>query len=186
VKDMQDANRVLQETPNDTPAEAKQPEPAARDGIDRRNFLSCMAWAGTGLVWTMMGGVPTSKLFAANRRSRWKCDACPCGIRLQLCSDQRQPYRIQQGGKSDVAGTLKLAIDKINGLSATPELLLHTGDITQSSKPGEFDTAQQTIKDAKAGQTFYVPGEHDVANRRRRAVSGAVRQRHRREWLLQL
>lgn len=56
-----------------------------------------------------------------------------------------------------------MAIDKINGLSATPELLLHTGDITQSSKPGEFDTAQQIIKDAKAGQTFYVPGEHDVA-----------------------
>ena len=65
MKDMQDANPMLQETPNDTPAEAKQPEPAAKDGIDRRNFLSCMAWAGTGLVWTMMGGVPTSKLFAA-------------------------------------------------------------------------------------------------------------------------
>ena len=37
----------------------------AHDGIDRRNFLSCMAWAGTGLLWTMAGGVPTSKLFAA-------------------------------------------------------------------------------------------------------------------------
>jgi 3',5'-cyclic-AMP phosphodiesterase len=36
------------------------------DGIDRRNFLRCMAWAGTGLVWTMSGGVPTSRLFAAN------------------------------------------------------------------------------------------------------------------------
>jgi Icc protein len=35
------------------------------DGIDRRNFLSCMAWAGTGLLWEMAGGVPTSKLFAA-------------------------------------------------------------------------------------------------------------------------
>jgi hypothetical protein len=35
------------------------------NGIDRRNFLSCMAWAGTGLLWTMAGGVPTSKLFAA-------------------------------------------------------------------------------------------------------------------------
>lgn len=35
------------------------------DDIDRRSFLRCMAWAGTGLVWTMAGGVPTAKLFAA-------------------------------------------------------------------------------------------------------------------------
>ena len=35
-----------------------------RDGIDRRNFLGCMAWAGTGLLWSMVGGVPTSKLLA--------------------------------------------------------------------------------------------------------------------------
>jgi hypothetical protein len=44
--------------------------PVANDGIDRRNFLSCMAWAGTGLLWTMAGGVPTSKLFAATGRER--------------------------------------------------------------------------------------------------------------------
>jgi 3',5'-cyclic-AMP phosphodiesterase len=37
---------------------------SAGDGIDRRNFLGCMAWAGTGLLWTMAGGVPTSKLLA--------------------------------------------------------------------------------------------------------------------------
>ena len=23
----------------------------AEDGIDRRGFLQCMAWAGTGLLW---------------------------------------------------------------------------------------------------------------------------------------
>src|SRR5437868_8716445 len=34
------------------------------DGIDRRGFLKCMAWAGTGLVWTMSGGIPVSKAFA--------------------------------------------------------------------------------------------------------------------------
>ena len=27
------------------------------DGIDRRGFLQCMAWAGTGLLWTISGGV---------------------------------------------------------------------------------------------------------------------------------
>jgi Icc protein len=164
VKDMQDANPMLQETPNDTPAEAKQPEPAAKDGIDRRNFLSCMAWAGTGLVWTMMGGVPTSKLFAATAGAAGKDAAhahAGSGFSFVQISDSHIGFN--KAANQDVAGTLKMAIDKINGLSATPELLLHTGDITQSSKPGEFDTAQQIIKDAKAGQTFYVPGEHDVA-----------------------
>jgi len=24
-----------------------------QDGVDRRGFLKCMAWAGTGLVWTL-------------------------------------------------------------------------------------------------------------------------------------
>ena len=29
------------------------------DGIDRRGFLKCMAWAGTGVVWTIAsGGIP--------------------------------------------------------------------------------------------------------------------------------
>jgi hypothetical protein len=27
------------------------------DGVDRRGFLKCMDWAGTGLVWTMSGGI---------------------------------------------------------------------------------------------------------------------------------
>jgi hypothetical protein len=27
------------------------------DQIQRRSFLKCMAWAGTGLVWEMNGGV---------------------------------------------------------------------------------------------------------------------------------
>src|SRR5580698_9977301 len=33
------------------------------DGVDRRGFLKCMAWAGTGLVWTMSGGIPVSRAF---------------------------------------------------------------------------------------------------------------------------
>ena len=42
------------------------------DSIDRRGFLSCMAWAGTGLLWTMAGGIPTSKLFAAATKTGGK------------------------------------------------------------------------------------------------------------------
>jgi len=63
----------------------------------------------------------------------------------------------------DVAGTLKVAVDKINGLSAPPEFLLHTGDISHLSKPEEFDTVDQILK-ATGKEVFFVPGEHDVLN----------------------
>ena len=136
--------------------------PVAKDGIDRRNFLSCMAWAGTGLLWTMAGGVPTSKLFAATADAAGRAAHGHAGsFSFVQISDSHIGFN--KAANQDVTGTLKLAIDKINGLSVKPDLLLHTGDITQSSKPAEFDTAQQIILGAKAGQTFYVPGEHDTA-----------------------
>jgi 3',5'-cyclic AMP phosphodiesterase CpdA len=62
----------------------------------------------------------------------------------------------------DVTATLQIAVDRINSAAAPPDFLLHTGDISQLSKPSEFDTAEQVLKGAKAGRIFYVPGEHDV------------------------
>jgi 3',5'-cyclic AMP phosphodiesterase CpdA len=62
----------------------------------------------------------------------------------------------------DVVGTLKTAIDRINALPTAPAFLLHTGDISHLSKPEEFDTVDQTLKDARAKDVFFVPGEHDV------------------------
>ncbi len=40
------------------------------DGIDRRGFLRCMAWAGTAVVWTVAGGVPRSGLIGERRGGR--------------------------------------------------------------------------------------------------------------------
>jgi 3',5'-cyclic-AMP phosphodiesterase len=145
-------------------AETAKPSPTANDGIDRRNFLSCMAWAGTGLLWTMVGGVPMSKLFAATGAAasggtdHAKADS---GFSFVQISDSHIGFN--KAANQDVTGTLKLALDKINALPAPPELLLHTGDISHSSKPAEFDTAQQLITGVKVGEAFYVPGEHDIA-----------------------
>jgi hypothetical protein len=30
------------------------------DGLSRRKVLECMTWAGTGVLWTITGGVPRS------------------------------------------------------------------------------------------------------------------------------
>ena len=149
---------------SDDPIEPAPPGTQQSDGIDRRNFLSCMAWAGTGLLWTMAGGVPTSKLFAATAHAAGgppSHSPARTGFSFVQISDSHIGFN--KAANQDVTGTLKLALDKINQLPATPDLLLHTGDITHSSKPVEFDTAAQLIKSAKAGQTFYVPGEHDIA-----------------------
>ena len=136
---------------------------AGGDGIDRRNFLSCMAWAGTGLLWAMAGGVPTSRIFAATSDAAGatqKLDGA--GFSFVQISDSHIGFN--KAANQDVTGTLKLALDKINHLPVMPDLLLHTGDITHSSKPAEFDTAHQLIKSARIGETFYVPGEHDTAS----------------------
>src|SRR5262249_7887433 len=58
--------------------------------------------------------------------------------------------------------TLQIAVDRINSAAVPPDFVLHTGDISQLSKPSEFDTAEQVLKGAKTGKIFYVPGEHDV------------------------
>jgi predicted phosphodiesterase len=152
------AQRQLQQADPAKPTLVTSP---GSDGIDRRNFLSCMAWAGTGLLWTMAGGVPTSKLFAATPGA---APQTPGGSGFSFAQISDSHIGFNKAANQDVTGTLQLALDKINLLPARPDLLLHTGDITHSSKPAEFDTAQQLIKGARVGETFYVPGEHDTAS----------------------
>ena len=67
-----------------------------------------------------------------------------------------------KAANTDVTATLRAAIAKINALEVQPAFLLHTGDITQLSKPSEFDTADQVLREARTQKTFFVPGEHDV------------------------
>jgi len=165
MRDMHNGTPALERVQSIEPAQSAQQGDVAKDGIDRRNFLSCMAWAGTGLLWTMAGGVPTSRLFAATGEVAGTQGAranSGSGFSFVQISDSHIGFN--KAANQDVAGTLKLAIDKINRLPASSDLILHTGDITHSSKPAEFDTAQQLIKGAKVDQTFYVPGEHDTAS----------------------
>ena len=151
----------LNEAAADAQPSAAASEPA-NDGIDRRNFLSCMAWAGTGLLWTMAGGVPTSKLFAATPGAA-AGQAAHAGAGFSFVQISDSHIGFNKAANQDVAGTLKLAIDKINAMPGTPDFMLHTGDITQSAKASEFDTAMQILKGSRIGDIHYVPGEHDTA-----------------------
>jgi 3',5'-cyclic-AMP phosphodiesterase len=141
----------------------EQNQPPAGDGIDRRSFLGCMAWAGTGLLWTMAGGVPTSRLLAQGGKPHAAKTAVEDFSFVQI-SDSHIGFN--KGANPDVTGTLQMAIDRINTVPAglkPPDFMIHTGDITQNSKASEFDTASQVIKSARVGEVFYVPGEHDFS-----------------------
>ena len=84
----------------------------ANDGIDRRNFLGCMAWAGTGLLWTMAGGVPTSRLLAQAMKSRTPGVGKIEDFSFVQISDSHIGFN--KGANPDVTGTLQKAIDRIN------------------------------------------------------------------------
>jgi 3',5'-cyclic AMP phosphodiesterase CpdA len=128
------------------------------DGIDRRGFLKCMAWAGTGAFCVMQGGV--LKSYALSGVSGFKEKQLKGDFSFVQISDSHMGFN--KPANTDVVGTLKAAIDKINALPTQPSFILHTGDITHLSKPEEFDGVDQLLKSASAKDVFYVPGEHDV------------------------
>jgi Icc protein len=130
------------------------------DGVDRRGFLKCMAWAGTGTFCVLKGGV--LKSYSLSRISELGKAAAQGDLSFVQISDSHMGFN--KPANPDVAGTLKAAIDKINALPIAPEFMLHTGDISHLSKPEEFDTVDQILKSASAKEVFFVPGEHDVLN----------------------
>jgi len=130
------------------------------DGIDRRGFLHCMAWAGTGLLWTVSSGVLASKTLAQIAKAAGPLPATDLSF-LQI-SDSHIGF--SKEANKDVTETFKIALDRINSMPTPPAFLIHTGDITQLSKPEEFDTFDQVLKSCKTKDVFYVPGEHDVLN----------------------
>ena len=125
------------------------------DGIDRRGFLQCMAWAGTGVVWTVSGGIPSSRAFGQQMK------AAKGDVHFVQISDTHMGFN--KPANPDVVGTLKATMDKINALPQEPEFIIHTGDLSHMSKPSEYDTLDQVLKEAKPKQVFYVPGEHDTS-----------------------
>jgi 3',5'-cyclic-AMP phosphodiesterase len=125
-----------------------------RARMDRRQVLECMVWAGTGVVWTLSGGVPNSRLIG-------EAKAAESGFSFVQISDSHVGF--SKPANPDARATLKEAIDKIKGLSTKPAFMLHTGDVSHLAKPQEFDDAHQLIGDAGL-DVHYAPGEHDIVD----------------------
>jgi Icc protein len=125
------------------------------DGIDRRGFLKCMAWAGTGVAWSVSAGAVTSQAFGQKMKDM------KGGLHFVQISDSHMGFN--KPANPDVNGTLKATIDKINTLPNEPDFIIHTGDLSHTSKAAEYDALDQILKGAKPKEIFYVPGEHDTS-----------------------
>ena len=124
-------------------------------GNDRRDFLKCMAWAGTGALFTVAGGVPSSigldsALAATPRLASFSF--------LQI-SDSHIGFA--KAANPDARATFREAIAKVTALPTKPDFIIHTGDVSQLSRDEEFDDAHQMLLEADV-PLFFVPGEHDM------------------------
>jgi 3',5'-cyclic AMP phosphodiesterase CpdA len=124
------------------------------EGVSRRKALECMTWVGTGVLWTISGGVPHSlglidQALAADAK----------GLTFLQISDSHIGF--DKPANPNAKGTLEEAIERIKAIQTKPAFMIHTGDITHLSKESEFDDAEKIISQAKL-DVHYVPGEHDV------------------------
>src|SRR5215831_6017703 len=125
-----------------------------QNGVSRRKVLECMTWCGTGVLWTISGGVPHSLGIMGEAQA-----ADTKGLTFLQISDSHVGF--DKPANPNAVGTLEEAIKKVAMLPAKPSFMIHTGDITHLSKVKEFDDAQQIISQARL-DVHYVPGEHDI------------------------
>ena len=127
------------------------------EGSTRRKVLECMTWAGTGVLWTVSGGIPKSLSLLGRAEA---ATVATQSFTFAQISDSHVGFHVKPVNP-DALGTLKEAIAKVGALPAKPAFMIHTGDITHLSTPDQFDDAAQVIGSAGL-DVHYVPGEHDL------------------------
>ncbi|MGC1893000.1 MAG: metallophosphoesterase, partial [Pseudolabrys sp.] len=91
------------------------------DGVSRRKVLECMTWVGTGVLWTISGGVPHSlglidQALAADAK----------GLTFLQISDSHIGF--DKPANPHAKGTLEEAIERIKAIPTKPAFMIHTGD----------------------------------------------------------
>lgn len=128
------------------------------EGVSRRHALECMIWAGTGVLWTVAGGVPKSLSLLDKAEA---AEVAKSGFTFLQISDSHVGFN--KPANPHAIDTLKEAIGRVEALPHKPAFMLHTGDITHSAKAAEFDDANQIIGSTRLN-VHYVPGEHDITD----------------------
>jgi len=120
-------------------------------GVSRRKVLECMTWAGTGVLWTVAGGVPQSLGLVGEAKAQ-----ATGGLTFLQISDSHVGF--DKPANPNALGTLEEAINKVKALPVKPSFMLHTGDITHLSKVSEFDDAELQICKTTSAPTSTVTG----------------------------
>jgi hypothetical protein len=127
------------------------------DGVSRRRVLECMTWAGTGVLWTISGGVPHALGIMGEAQAQQAAQQTKSLTFLQL-SDSHVGF--DKPANPNALGTLEEAVAKVNALPQKPAFAIHTGDISHLSLESQFDDADRVISQTRL-DVHYVPGEHD-------------------------
>lgn len=123
------------------------------DSVSRRKVLECMTWVGTGVLWTISGGVPHS-LGLIDQAVAQEAS----GLTFLQISDSHVGF--DKPANPNALGTLEEAINRVIALPKQPSFMIHTGDISHLSLASQFDDADRIISQTQL-DVHYVPGEHD-------------------------
>jgi Icc protein len=128
------------------------------EGDNRRDFLKCMAWAGTGALFAFNGGVGSSIGLDAALAAPVRPARAASFTFLQI-SDSHIGFN--KPPNADARATFREAVAKVKALPQQPDFLIHTGDVSQLSRDDQFDDADQILKETGL-PVFFIPGEHDM------------------------
>jgi hypothetical protein len=117
--------------------------------VSRRGALECMIWAGTGVLWTLSGGVPKSLGLLGDA---WAAESA--GFTFLQISDSHI------GFNPDALGTLREAIAKVKAVTTKP--CLH--DSYLRHHPSFQARRVRQCRSNHRPDVQYVPGEHDFVD----------------------
>jgi len=131
--------------------------------MDRRGFLKIAgASMGAGALYTVWPGLGSAEGAEVARRLGLKNGEKPTPFTFAQLSDAHVGFDGPIG-----TSALEKAVETINGMPQTPDLILFTGDLTHDTeKPGEHAARMNLFKDIsgrlKVAKVYHVPGEHDA------------------------
>ena len=117
-----------------------------------------MAWAGSGALFALDGGIASSIGLESAIAAPLRRTAVQPFTFVQL-SDSHIGFN--KPPNADARATFAEAIAKVKALPVQPDFVIHTGDVSQLSRDDEFDDADQMLKSLGL-PVFFIPGEHDM------------------------
>ena len=131
--------------------------------LDRRGFLKIAGVSmGVGALYTVGPGLGSTEGAEVARRLGLKNGEKPTPFTFAQLSDAHVGFDGPIG-----TSALEKAVETINGMPQTPDLILFTGDLTHDTeKSGEHAARMNLFKDIsgrlKVPKVYHVPGEHDA------------------------